>query len=94
VLGNFRFLKKNTTSCAVALGIFKGEKTGIYVDVMKSFRLKYRSAECRYKNEIKQQKGSTNHQPQLKLYQFYCLLHVSALVKSHYQAVKNTLKNN
>ena len=35
--------------------------------------------------------GSTYSQTQLNLYQFYCVLHVSALVKSHHQAIKNTM---
>jgi hypothetical protein len=26
----------------------------------------------------------------MNIYQFYCLLHVSALVKRHHQAIKNT----
>jgi hypothetical protein len=33
-------------------------------------------------------KESTNRHPQLKLYQFYCLLHVSASVKSHIGQLK------
>jgi len=35
-------------------------------------------------------RGSTNCQPQLNLYQFYVLPHVSAVVKNHHQAIKNT----
>jgi hypothetical protein len=33
---------------------------------------------------------NTNHQQQLHLYQFCFLVYVSALVKIHYQANKNT----
>jgi len=34
--------------------------------------------------------GGTTRQPQLNLYQFYCLLHVSALVTGHHHAIKIT----
>jgi hypothetical protein len=34
-------------------------------------------------------RGSTNRQPQLNLYQFHFVLHVSSLVKSQHQAIKN-----
>jgi hypothetical protein len=37
-----------------------------------------------------QQKESLDRQSQLNLYQFFCWLHVSAFVKSHHQAFKNT----
>lgn len=35
-----------------------------------------------------QQNGDANSQPHLNLYHFQCLLHVSAFVASHHQAVK------
>jgi hypothetical protein len=42
------------------------------------------------------QKGSTDRQSQLHLrvYPFYCLLHVSVLVKSHHQSIKDIKKDN
>jgi hypothetical protein len=37
---------------------------------------------------IKSKSGGTTRRPQLNVYQFYCLLHVSALVKGHHHAIK------
>jgi hypothetical protein len=39
---------------------------------------------------IKSKSGFTGRQPQLNLYQFYCLLRVSASVKGHHHAIKFT----
>jgi hypothetical protein len=41
---------------------------------------------------IEVQKGSTDNQLQLSLYQFYCLLRVLAFVKSHHQKIKKIYK--
>jgi len=38
--------------------------------------------------KLSQYEGSTNRQPLLNLYQFYWLLHVSALGKIHHKSIK------
>lgn len=44
-----------------------------------------------------QEEGSAHSQPQLKFYQFYCLLHVLAYAKNHQQfkfwLMQNTISN-
>jgi hypothetical protein len=39
-------------------------------------------------NLVCKRSGGANSQTYLNLYHFYCLIHISAFVTSHYQAIK------